>query len=171
MTQHWNVVVEYDGTISEDQGVELVGRPADYPIVGIDRAAGRTRVSFGVEASTLRQATDAAWKTARELATGIITGPAQSIRIVTDEQFIVEAKRPPVPDLVDSKGAMEILHVGTLKRFYELQERADFPHAVATLSGNREVFTKASIEAFNQRWAPTRKPGRPRKVQPEPSGE
>jgi hypothetical protein len=59
---------------------------------------------------------------------------------------------------------MTILKINTTKRFYELRDdRADFPTPVANLSGDRAIYTRAEIEAFGERWAPTRKPGRPRK--------
>lgn len=162
---HWAAMIEYDGAITDEQSEQLVQREADYPIVTTDREINRTRISFGLEASTLRKATDEAWRVARILTAGIVTGDSTSIRIVSDKQLAEETERPTVPDLVDTKDAMAILKINNTKRFYEVRDsRDDFPTPVVTLSGDRAIYTRAEIEAFGERWAPTRKPGRPRKT-------
>lgn len=165
MTRRWNASIEYDGAITDDQGVELVGRDADFPIVTVNRDAGRTRVSIGVEASTLRKAVDEAWRQARALTDGIVTGEPVSIRVVSDEQLAEELLNPPLPALVDSAGAREILGVTTQPQMYQLERRPDFPAPVAELSGGRRVYVRAAVEAFGSTWE--RKPGRPRKTSTE----
>jgi hypothetical protein len=160
--QHWVAAVEFTGTITEEQGIELVGREADYPLVAIDGEHERTRVSFGVTASTLRQAIDAAWRQARDLAAGIIAGEPISIRVLTDQQLAEEALKPSIPPLADSAEAREILGVTNQPQMYTLERRPDFPRPVYEGASGRRVYVKAAVQAFGTRWE--RKPGRPRKA-------
>ncbi|MDP9799361.1 hypothetical protein J2S43_007873 [Catenuloplanes nepalensis] len=158
---NWHAIVEYAGAITEDQAAELTER-GEFVIATIDTDRNRTRVSFGVSASTLRQATDAALRDARTYADGIIAGAPIQMRIITDEDLAVENEHPIVPPLVDSTGAREILGVNTQQRMYEIEQRPDFPVPVETVSGGRRIYTAASIRAFGERWE--RKSGRPRKT-------
>lgn len=157
MTQ-WNATVEYDRAVAEDQGAELAGR-GEFTVVSIDAGRGRTRISFGVAASTLRQATDATHRTARELTTGVDIGQAVAVRILTDEDLAAELERPTIPPLVDSTGAREILGVSQQRLSELLTTRVDFPQPIDTFAGGRHVWVRAAIEGFEKRWV--RKPGRP----------
>lgn len=158
----WHVSIEYDGLISEDQGTELVERAGQFVVVTLDGERNRTRASLGVEASTLRQATDEAWRRARQITAGIVTGQPVALRIITDAELAAELERPAVPDLVDTAAARELLGINTQQRMSEIEQREDFPEPVAVVSGGRRIYTRASIEAFGQRW--DRRPGRPRKT-------
>jgi hypothetical protein len=161
--QQWVVTVEYDGTITEDQGVDLVNRAgADFPIVTIDQGADRTRVSFAVQASTLRRATDTGLKAARDLVADLIAGEPVALHVVTEEQLAQEALTPNIPPLIDSAGARQLLGVSTQPQMYALERRPDFPPPVTELSGGRRIYVEAAVKAFASRW--DRRPGRPRKT-------
>ncbi|GAA4439320.1 hypothetical protein [Phytohabitans houttuyneae] len=164
----WNATVEYDGTTSPEDAMTLAGR-GDFVVVATDPQRDRTRISFGVTASTLRQATDDAWRQARTVTAGLINTSALSLRIITDHDLAAELERPTVPELVDTTGAREILDVRTHQRMSELEQRDDFPRPVAVVSGGRRIYTAASIKAFAKGW--TRKSGRPpRAPRPEEAG-
>lgn len=164
MTQ-WHATVEHDGALDEDQAVALSQAAGDlFVIIAVNTERRRTSLSFGVDASTLRQATDEAWRQRLRITTGHPIGPAVALRIITDDELKAELERPQVPELVDTAAAREILGVNSAQRMAEVEALPGFPQPVATLSGNRRVYAKASVEAFKKRWQ--RKPGRPRKEPP-----
>lgn len=160
----WHVTVEYDKAITEDQAEAIVAR-GDYPTVTVDRDRGRTAISFGVTASTVRQAMDAAARTARDLTAGTDAGAAVKLRILTEADLADELERPTIPPLVDSTGAREILGGITQQRLSELaQTHPDFPEPIERFAGGRAVWVRAAVEGFAKRW--DRRPGRPRKASP-----
>lgn len=159
MTQ-WHATVEHNKPITEDQADTLLGAAGDFAVIRIDRGRGRTTLSFGVDAGTLRQATDAALRQARDLTAGVDVGQAVAVRILTDEDLAAELERPTIPPLVDSTGAREILGGITQQRLSELlHTREDFPQPIDTFAGGRHIWVRAAIQGFEQRW--TRRPGRP----------
>lgn len=159
MTQ-WHATVTYDRAVSDDQAGQIAGR-GEYTTVAVHRDRDRTTIGIGVEAGTLRQATDAAQRLARELTAGIVTAAPVALRVLTEDELAAELAEPQIPALVDSTGARELLGGISQPRLFELrQTRDDFPDPVATFAGERHVWTEASILGFAKRW--DRRPGRPR---------
>ncbi len=157
---HWHAQITYEGTIDQDAAETLAGR-GEFTPVTVDGERSRTTISFGVQAGTIRQATDAAHKAARDLVAGLVDGTPVALRVLTDAELEAELLQPQIPPLVDSTGAREILGGLTQQRLSQIQhEHADFPDPVATFAGGRSGWVRAQIEAFNERWE--RKPGRPR---------
>ena len=89
------------------------------------------------------------------------------VEAITDDEADRRLTDPPIPDLVGTPEAGEILGVSR-QRVHQLRQREDFPPPVVEL-GAGPVWTQMSIEAFDESW--TRKPGRPAAVavETEPS--
>jgi hypothetical protein len=157
----WHATVEYPGTLDVDQAAALASAAAPkFVVVKVDGGRGRTGISFGVEASTVRQAFDLAHRQARELVAGVTTVAPVVVDLRTDEALAVDLEQPVVPELVDGPGAQEILGGISQQRLTQLRDRDDFPEPIQTFGAGRAVWTKAAIEAFAAR---PRKPGRPPK--------
>ncbi len=117
------------------------------PSVTYDPGSGRTKAVFEVSAATLRQATDAALRRAREL---LPVKPAEII-VQTTERYRAEAEQPPAMDLLSLGDAAELLGVSAT-RVMQLWEsrRNDFPAPLAR-PRTGPIWTRASLEAFQHR--------------------
>jgi hypothetical protein len=156
----WSACVEFDATLTDEQGATLAERLADRTgTVTRDEGRGRVAVAFHVAAGTLRQATDEALRAAREVVgvVGVAGGPV-AVQVTTWADLQAELDRPRVPELVGLAEIAAMLGAMSKQRVRELAERDDFPPPVARLSGGA-VYAKAAIEAFDARWPET--PGRP----------
>lgn len=158
----WTAIVQ--GTTDEPltiQRQQELGKAVRGPVL-YDSADGRLSVTLAVEAPTLRQATEAALKSSREAIQGAeVKLTLTEVRVVTTEQLRRELEQPRGADLVGVVEAAQILGISRQRLDELVQTRNDFPPPIARLSTGK-IFTRASIEAFNQRWE--RKPGRPKKT-------
>lgn len=155
---HAEVDVPYPDTPGEDALAAILRAMPTYAPVMHDADAGRLTVRFSVDATTLRQAAEQAIRTVRE-----VTGRApDGVRVITAERLREEIARPAAQELVGMVEAGEILGVSR-QRVYELEQtHADFPHPIAELASGK-IFTRASVEAFDQRWE-RKRTGRPPKA-------
>ena len=79
------------------------------------------------------------------------------VEAVTDDEADRRLADPPIPELVGTPEAGEILGVSR-QRVHQLRQREDFPAPVVEL-GTGPLWTQMSIEAFDEAW--NRTPGRP----------
>ena len=161
---HWHISVEHlhqvDDNTVQQVSEALLDAGASTVTTRWDR--GTISVSFTVEATTLRQATEAGQRRAREImrAAGV-TGPAVRYEQITDEQLEIELRQPTLPELVGVTEAAAILGVSR-QRVAQLEKaHDDFPARVADLASG-PVYTADSIRAFNERWE-RKRTGRPPK--------
>ncbi|UXY24873.1 hypothetical protein N8I84_41215 (plasmid) [Streptomyces cynarae] len=161
MPQAWSIEVELGvSNVSDDTVEELHEHLADHsPAVGT-APSGNLSVRIFIEASTARQAMDAALRevTAAAKQTGInhtVTG----IELVTEEELDRRLEEPSVPELVGVSEIAAMFGVGR-QRAAQVVQREDFPPAVAYLKAG-PVFVKWQVEAFEKRW--DRRGGRPAK--------
>jgi predicted DNA-binding transcriptional regulator AlpA len=87
------------------------------------------------------------------------------VEAITDDEADRRLADPPIPELISTPEAGEILGVSR-QRVHQLRQREDFPSPVVEL-GSGPVWTQTSIEAFDESW--NRKPGRPPGMAPEAS--
>ena len=158
MTQQWSVRVT--APAPADLDIDAHVAVAEELQAGLmhDGARHLLTAVYTVTAPTLRKATDEALRAARAL-------PAKPTRlqVLPLDDWVDEQKEPQPRDLVGSAEAALLLGVSR-QRVGQLVERPDFPAPIARLSAG-PVWTRISIEAFNQSW--TRKiTGRPRKAKP-----
>jgi len=120
-----------------------------------DGARHLLTADYRVVAPTLRKASDEALRAAREL-------PAAPTRlyILPLDDWEAEQAAPQPRNLVGAAEAALLLGVSR-QRVGQLAERPDFPAPIARLSAG-PVWTRASIEAFDQSWS-RKITGRPRK--------
>ena len=143
--------------LSDDRRLDIVGDLAANAVY--DSATGQLTLTFEVPGATLRQAADAALRTA-----GAAVGVRPTrILVMPTEEFIAETENPPALDLLGVAEIAEMLHVSR-QRANQLIARKDFPEPVSRLAAG-PAFTRSSVEAWHKRWAPTRRPqgGRPRR--------
>ncbi|MFJ3763055.1 hypothetical protein [Streptomyces sp. NPDC090080] len=161
MPQAWSIEVELGvSDVSDDIVEELHEHLADCsPAVGT-APSGNLSVRIFIEASTARQAMDAALKevTAAAKQTGINHAVA-GIELVTEEELDRRLEEPSVPELVGVSEIAAMFGVGR-QRAAQVVQRADFPPAVAQLKAG-PVFLKWQVEAFEKQW--DRRGGRPPK--------
>lgn len=161
MPQAWSIEVELGvSDVSDDIVEELHEHLADCsPAVGT-APSGNLSVRIFIEASTARQAMDAALKevTAAAKQTGVNHAVA-GIELVTEEELNRRLEEPSVPELVGVSEIAAMFGVGR-QRAAQVVQREDFPPAVAHLKAG-PVFLKWQVEAFEKRW--DRRGGRPPK--------
>lgn len=158
--------------LSEDRRLDIVEELAANAVY--DSNTGQLVLTFEVEGATLRQAADAAVRTA---GAAVGSKPTRILVMPTDD-FIAELSKPAAQDLVglreiatqfgvSSQRAHQIIQIGPLP-----DGQPGFPDPVSRLASG-PIFTKASVDAFEERWAPfraRRSGGFPRKgaaTQPE----
>ena len=98
-------------------------------------------------------------------ATGASIANWLGVEALTDEEADRRLAHPPIPELIGTPEAGEILGVSR-QRVHQLRQREDFPDPVVEL-GSGPLWTQMSIEAFEESW--DRKPGRPAGVPSEAS--
>jgi hypothetical protein len=130
------------------------------PDVVYDETTGRVSAVFEVKAATLRQATDAALRHAREL---LPVKPAE-LTVRTTQQHAALTEHPAQMDLVSLGDAAELLGVSPTRVVQLWQTRSDFPDCIARPRSG-PIWTRASLEAFKARRDHNRgRSGRPRKT-------
>lgn len=162
---HAEVDVPYEAGDDLQDVLEAVIRA--MPVSGAVRhnaSLNRLTVTFAVEASTLRQATEHAIRTVRKVAAQELGKSAtpNGIRLITAKQLQHEIDHPEPVELVGMVEAGEILGVSRQRVYQLAEDHPDFPRPLAELAAGK-IFTKASIEAFNKRWD-RKRTGRPPKA-------
>ena len=164
MMADWSARVECaagPGTQLDAAAGEQLTIRLDAP-VAVDSERQRVAATLRLEASTLRQATDAALRTftAAAAAAGLTVRPV-AVRVLPWDDYVAELDRPPVPPLVGYAEIAQLADVSR-QRAAQLADLDGFPPQVATVSG-APAFVRASVEAFlNHR---TRRTGRPRRAE------
>lgn len=140
------------GLTDEDTAAlaEALGGGAD-----IAYAAGLLQVNLEVEASTLEEAAGSALRTAAA-ATGLLK--PTHLRVLPTAEFLDETAHP-APMNLDLIGITEIAaELGVSRqRAGKLADDRDFPAPVLEPASGR-LYTRASVNAFQQRWTATRNP-------------
>jgi hypothetical protein len=155
LSDQWSVQVSASANhIGPDAQAELTEKLNAGVLV--DSSTDLLTAVYQVTAPTLRQATDEALRVARAL----LAKPTK-LQVQPLEDWMAEQKRPQPRDLVGAAEAAHLLGVSR-QRVGQLAERADFPAPIARLSAG-PVWTRASIELFNQNWE-RKITGRPRKA-------
>lgn len=165
-TTRWTAIVAYPqppAELTDDQHDSL----ADLPGYGFVTADGtHVRLGMTVEAATLRQATDAALRAAREAHTATFGTPGDptEIRVLPEDIYQQEIAHPRTLDLLGTTEIGELLEVSRQRAAELADTHPEFPAAIGETSRGR-VWTRDSIVKFEQRW--NRKSGRPRKTTEE----
>jgi hypothetical protein len=154
---HWSATIEYAGAITDEQARMLASGSGFAVAVHGDR----TTVTLRVEADTLRRATKAAIRQARDRVGGVIAAAPVSLHVLSHDTPAAGVEHPAVPELVDAAQAREILGGISQQRLYQLQQTGDLPEPVQRFGGGRGVWVKAAIAEYAKR---ERRPGRPRKT-------
>lgn len=129
-----------------------------------NQSSGRLQVTLEVDSDTLEQAAVASLRSA-EAATGLLKPTRLYVLPTTDA--VNEAAHPAPLDL-DLIGVTEIAgELGVSRqRAGQLADDPDFPEPVLNPPTGR-LYTRASVQAFKQRWINTRNPrGGPRRRTP-----
>jgi hypothetical protein len=138
----WQVTVDYAG---------LLAGLAEDVFVRVHGDRNRVTVSFGVEAPTLREATETAMRRAEALGAATVDGPPVTVAVVLADERSLPFRRV-TPDLVDAAGARAILGGISQQAFVRLQRQdPHFPAPVERFGAGRGVWTKADVEAFARR--------------------
>lgn len=162
----WHAEVTLDAKLGETAQADLTAALPGFAVIRADEEAARATVALVIEdATTLRQATDAALRAVTDAARTVFGKAALvGVRVLTEADYRVEVERPPALDLVGATEGAAILNVSR-QRFEELaRTHPDFPPHVAELARGK-VYTRASIEAFDKRWE-RKRTGRPPKAKP-----
>lgn len=141
--------------LSEKRRLDIVEDLAANAVY--DSATGQLILTFEVAGATLRQAADEAVRT---VGAAVGTKPTR-ILVMPTEDFIAELSTPGAQDLVglreiamqfgvSSQRAHQIIQIGPLP-----DGQPGFPAPVSRLASG-PIFTKASVDAFEERWAPFR---------------
>ncbi|MGI5223531.1 hypothetical protein [Actinoallomurus sp. CA-142502] len=161
----WHAEVTLTGKPGDTAIEELTTTLPGFPVITADEQTGRLTVALAVDASTVRQATDAAFKAVTDAARAVL-GKAElvGVRVLSEEDYRAEVERPARLDLVGSTEGSKLFDPPiSRQRFEELaRTHPDFPPHVAELARGK-VYTRASVEAFGGRWE-RRRTGRPPKA-------
>lgn len=160
----WHAQVTLTAKPDDDAIENLAEALPGFAVITSDEQTGRVTITLTVDASTLRQATDGALRAVTDAGRAVL-GRADllGVRVLTEEDYRAEVERPARLDLVGSTEGGQLLGVSR-QRFEELaRTRPDFPPHVAELARGK-VYTRASIEAFDERWE-RRRTGRPPKAE------
>lgn len=162
MTTEWRAIVTWPRPpdIGEEQLTALAEALPGFGIATADEQ--HVTAAMTVDGSTLRQATDAALRIARDVHhTGLArVGQPTQLRVLPVDAYDAELRRPQAQDLVGYAEAAKILEVSPQRVAQLARERPDFPAPIASLSMG-PVFTSASVETFGKL---PRRGGRPRKA-------
>jgi hypothetical protein len=165
----WYAEVILAGDLTTPTQEELTAELPGFAVISIDQQASRATIGVVVdEATTLRQATDAALKAVTDAARTVL-GKAPTllgVRVLTEADHQAEVEHPPGLDLVGATEGAKILGVSR-QRFEQLaKEHPMFPrHVNIEELARGRVYTRASIQRFNERWE-RRRTGRPPKRKP-----
>ena len=118
-----------------------------------DTHNGQATLMMQVEASTLKQASEAVLRTARE-ATAATFGTAiasRQLRVLTSDDHLAELEHPHKQELMGYAEVAEFLDVSR-QRVNELATiHAEFPAPISRLKTG-PIFTRESIQRFAGRW-------------------
>ncbi|WP_027659637.1 hypothetical protein [Salinispora fenicalii] len=161
--QQWHAAVtirRWNAQPSDDQLAEITRVLPGYGII-VDTGVDRVRLEMTIEASTVRQAADAAVRAARTAHSQAISSAPEvtALRVITAEDHEREISRPHPMSLVGNAEIARILNVSRQRVEQLARENEAFPAPVARLAAG-PVYTRGSIDAFNTGWQ--RKPGRPK---------
>lgn len=172
MTLTWTVQLSLNAPgLSEDRRLDIVEELSANAVYDSD--TGLLVLTFEVAGATLRQATDEALRTA---GAAVGTKPTRILAMPTDD-FIAELSRPGAQELVGIREIATQFGVSTQRAHQIVQieilpdGQPGFPDPVSRLASG-PIFTKASVDAFEQRWEPfraKRSGGFPRKGGPAES--
>jgi hypothetical protein len=165
MVQHqaWSVHTELHSTTTPDSVLdEMTDVLAGHsPAVGF-APNGNMSVDISVEASTARQALDAALKTVTKAARDAgASDNVLGIELMNEDEQERRLATPSIPELCGLSEVGDILGVSRQRAGQLAKENNDFPPAVARLKAG-PVYVKWQVEAFKDRWA--RRAGRPSKA-------
>ena len=129
--------------------------------IAYDATDGHLQISLDTEAATLEDAAAATLRTAAA-ATGLLK-PSRLYVLPTADALLEAAHPAPLNlDLIGISQIAEELGVSR-QRAGQLADDEDFPAPVLTPPSGR-LYTRASVQAFHQRWLQTRNPrGGPRR--------
>lgn len=128
-----------------------------------DDDTGRLTVTFEVDGSTARQATETATRTGGAVvsaaAHGIASPRPVRILILPTEEFVAETERPLAMDLMGVREIAALFAVSP-QRAGQIIAKPEFPPPICRLASG-PVYTTDSVKAFKKHWDPTRQSGRP----------
>lgn len=153
---NWTSYLTYTAPGLSPADTEALRDTLDAAGLVYDPNTGWLQVTLKVTADTLDQAVTAALLSAAA-ATGLLKPTRMYVLSSTDAE--AEAAHPAPIDL-DLIGLTEIadeLEVGTRQRAGKLADDPDFPLPVLHTASGR-LWTRASVQAFKQRWIATRNP-------------
>ncbi len=165
-SRQWHGSVTFRRWAEQPDDEVLAALARELPGYGVivDNGVDRVRVEVTVQASTVRAACEAAlrgFRAAYTTAVGATAPDVTAVRVVSGDDYAAELARPSQIDLVGKSEAAQMLRVSP-QRVDELSRtNAAFPDPVAELKMG-PVYTRASIEAFDQQWE-RRRTGRPRR--------
>lgn len=158
----WTAQLTYHAPrLDLDRRLEIVD--ALQASAAYDDDTGRLVLTFEVDGTTARQAADNASRrggaAVSSAARGIVPARPTRILVLPTEEFIAETEYPGALELSGVAEIAELLGVSR-QRVGQLIERDGFPAPIAELASG-PVFTTPSIRAFEKRWEPHRRGGRP----------
>ena len=160
MNDQWTVTAEWAAPLTDDQADTVTDQLARYGgALSLDPTAGTVSATFTIEATTLRQAIDAALTTSRH-ASHAVDAPMLLIGLDVLRMDVAEdrAMNPSIPELV---GYAEIAGMAGISRQRAAQlaaEHADFPPAVVQVKAG-PLRVRSQVEAWLAR---PRRTGRPK---------
>lgn len=137
--------------LTEDQLDDAMDRLADYHGSVALSARGYPTGRISLPAESLTQATS----TAVTLVQAALGGVAIAAEVLTEEEFLARQGWAPMPEVVSTAEAAEILGVSTAR----VRERIRDKSLPATQVGREYVIQRTAVEALR---AAARGPGRPR---------
>lgn len=162
MTIKWRAIMTWPQPpdITPEQLAPLAEALPGFGIVVSDQQ--RIRAEMTVDGSTLRQATDAALRVARDVhQAGLLRlGQPTQLRVLPLDDYDAELRRPPEQELIGYTEAAEILGVSPQRVAQLARERQEFPAPIATPAMGA-IFTRTSVQEFAKL---PRKGGRPPKT-------
>lgn len=161
--QQWHAAVtirRWSAQPTDDQLAEITRVLPGYGII-VDTGVDRVHLEMTIEATTVRQAADAAVRAARTAHNQAIGSAPEvtALRVITAEDHEREISRPHPMSLVGNAEIARILNVSRQRVDQLARENEAFPDPVARLAAG-PVYTRGSIDAFDAGWQ--RKPGRPK---------
>lgn len=146
MSRQWSVSVTAPVAEDLDPDAQAIVAEKMRATLTHDGARHLLTADYQVTAPTLRKAADEALRAARAL-------PAKPTRlqVLPLDDWHAEQATPQPRNLVGAAEAALLLSVSR-QRVGQLAERPDFPAPIARLSAG-PVWTRTSIEAFDQSWS------------------
>jgi hypothetical protein len=157
----WAARLDYTAlaAVSDADREAITATLPDGGQVAADSATRRISLTFPVEVTSLRQATDAALRAAHRAAPAGAEAAAVHVAPHVEQQAAVHGQAPGV-SIVGTVEAAPILGVSRRRLVELVDTHPEFPAPAARLTVGR-VWTRAAIETFAARWRGADRPAEP----------